>query len=87
MGVRGDATLLVERAEAGVSVTPEDADSIADGIEKISLLTVEQRNQMGRNAAAFYQNELSLKVGVGKFSELVTRVARRPALAGKGKLS
>lgn len=88
MGVRGDAAHLIEQAVAGVAVTPQDALSIAAGVLAICNLTPQQSAEMGHNALAFYQRELSLKVGVAKFSDLFDRVAGKNVVAGvEGKLS
>lgn len=75
MGVRGDAADLVRQAGAGVAVLPEDPHSIAEGILAVAALPAHEAAEMGQNAVRFYQRELSLKVGVARFSEIFSRLA------------
>lgn len=77
MGVCGDASDLVRRANAGIAVTPENAGSIAEGVLHIAKLPVAIRDLMGKNAIEFYEKELSLNVGVEKFQEVFNRVSSR----------
>jgi glycosyltransferase involved in cell wall biosynthesis len=77
MGVQGDAADLVQRAGAGLGVTPEDADSIAEGVLTLAKLPQKDREAMGRNATEFYGKALSLDVGVAKFSEIFNQVVSK----------
>jgi len=78
MAVRGGAADLVNQAGAGVVCTPEDAASIAAAIEKLVLMSKEERDHIGKNGARFYQQELSLQVGVRHFERLFKMVAGVP---------
>lgn len=75
MGVRGDAADLVERAGSGIACLPDNAQSIADAVEKLVAMDKEQLDAMGRNGAEYYQKELALLVGARKFEELFLSVA------------
>lgn len=77
MAVRGDAADLIQYAEAGVAVTPENAVSIADGVLYIAKLPLVHRTLMGKNAMEFYKRELSLNVGVERFLEVFNQVLSR----------
>ena len=77
MAVRGDAAHLVERAGAGVVCQPEDSASIANAVERVVMMSELQRERMGKSGADFYQQELSLRVGVQKFEEIFLIAKRR----------
>lgn len=76
MGVKGDAADLIEKANAGISCTPEDPKSIADSIERLFTLPRSQLDAMGDNGRKFYDKELSLSVGVRRFHEIFKSVFR-----------
>jgi len=67
MGVSGDAAELINQSESGVTCKPDNPNSLAEAITKLSLLPALQRAQMGINGRDFYYKELSLKIGVAKF--------------------
>jgi len=77
MAVGGDAADLVLRADAGIAVKPENADSLADGVLQMAKLPVERRETMGKNATEFYARELSLDVGVERFMKVFNQVIAR----------
>jgi len=77
IAVRGDAADLVEKAGAGISCIPEDAVSIAAAVEKLVAMTLEERDEMGRRGAIYYQQELSLAVGVNRFEKLFKAVIQK----------
>jgi glycosyltransferase involved in cell wall biosynthesis len=75
MGVKGDAAALVEKAEAGLTCTPEDPQDIADTVEKFYNMTREEIDLMGHNGKMFYERELSLRIGARRFEEIFQSVA------------
>jgi|26BtaG_2_1085354.scaffolds.fasta_scaffold00112_13 glycosyltransferase involved in cell wall biosynthesis len=74
VGVRGDAAELVEQANCGEVVMPENIDSIKTGILKIYNMSKQQRQQLGENAQNYYKSNLSLESGVSKFIEIFRKV-------------
>lgn len=70
MAVRGDAAELVERAGAGICCLPDNAQSIAEAVERLLAMEQEQLREMGRNGADYYRRELAMAVGARKFEEL-----------------
>lgn len=76
MAVKGDAADLVEWADCGICTQPENPIALADSIEAMSLMSDLELNQMGKNAAAYYQGHLSLKAGCDAFARLFLNVAR-----------
>jgi len=75
MGVRGDAKVLVEKAGAGLACTPEDPQDIADAVEKFYNMTRKELDLMGQSGKMFYEEELSLRIGVRRFEEIFQSVA------------
>lgn len=74
VAVRGDAAQLVEKADAGIACIPEDAESIASAVEKLVNLSQEEREEMGKRGARFYQQELSIAVGTRHFERIFKHV-------------
>jgi colanic acid biosynthesis glycosyl transferase WcaI len=66
----GDAADLVRRASAGIVVQPENPEELADAALYLSCMPRTDLEQMGYNAKNYYQQNLSIAVGVGKFSEI-----------------
>ncbi|ABQ25892.1 glycosyl transferase, group 1 [Geotalea uraniireducens Rf4] len=77
VAVRGDAADLVEKANAGMSCIPEDSESIAAAVEKLYAMPRNQREELGENGRKFYERELSLRAGVGKFEDIFLSVVRK----------
>jgi len=75
MGVRGDAARLVEMAGAGIICSPEDPESIARCVAELYALTSDQRESLGKKAKEFYERELSLSVGAGRYESILHAAA------------
>jgi len=84
MAVRGDAADLVREANAGVVAVPENPDSLAQGVLRLARLPAHEREAMGRNAAQFYKDKLSLSVGVAAFIKVFEQVLSSKKINGKG---
>ncbi|ADY27192.1 Undecaprenyl-phosphate galactose phosphotransferase (plasmid) [Deinococcus proteolyticus MRP] len=76
MGVRGDAAAMVEEAQAGLTFTPQDAGALAAAVRELMSLTPQQRQQMGKNGARYYEEHLALRVGAARFAELLEAAAQ-----------
>ena len=70
MAVRGEAASLIEKARAGIACTPEDPESIAAAVGQFCRMPRQELDAMGERGRAFYQAELSLEVGSGKFNSV-----------------
>lgn len=68
--VPGDASDLVKQAGAGLECPSEDPERMAETVLAFSKMTSEQLGQMGKNGQAFYQENISLKVGATQFEKL-----------------
>jgi glycosyltransferase involved in cell wall biosynthesis len=78
IGVRGEATSLVENAGAGIAFTPESAGSLALAVEQLASMSVAERVALGERGQRFYAEKLSFSQGV----EATLRVYRS-LLAGE----
>lgn len=71
MGVRGDAADLVERAKAGLTFTPGDADDLVRTVLELQAMSQQDRDELGANGSAFYAQHLSLAVGSSRFDQVM----------------
>lgn len=76
MGLRGEAAGLVKRAAAGITVTPEDPASIANGAITLAEMPLSEREALGQNGRDYYERELSMQKGMQKFAEIFNLVRR-----------
>lgn len=67
MGVSGDAANLVSRADCGVCFEPENSVALAEAVKSLMLLDSTDIQRLGGNAERFYDENLSVKVGVDSF--------------------
>ena len=74
MGVPGDASSLVSMANCGVCIEPQNANSLAEAVKKLMLLSLPDLKALGTNGLSFYDDNLSLKVGAKLWIELFTKV-------------
>lgn len=63
MGVAGDAAMLVEQAQAGLTFEPGNAAALADAISQLVALTEVERAAMGQRGRSYYDRELAFSVG------------------------
>ena len=74
MGVSGDASDLVLRAECGVCFEPENSVALAEAAKTLMLLDRPNIQRLGENAERFYNKNLSVKVGVDSFENVFNEV-------------
>lgn len=79
MGVRGDASTLVEQADGGCSFEPENPASLVFSVTKLRELSSDARLAMGRNNREFYLKHLARDVGVTSFAAVFAGVAHEEA--------
>lgn len=75
MAVRGDAARMIENAEAGICADPCNPTSIADALRRLALASSAERDRMGRNGRAFYDEYLHSSVGAKRFGEALEDLA------------
>ena len=57
----GAKNKIIKEAKAGFSVEPEDPKAIAEAILKLSKMTLEQRNELGKNGRNYVEKYHSYK--------------------------
>ncbi len=77
IGVPGDATDLVIKANAGLPCEPENPKSIAETVFKFYALPRTELDAMGRNGRAFYEKELSLENVAKRYEKIFKSIARK----------
>lgn len=77
IGVSGDASNLVQEADCGVVVTPEDTLSLKEGILKLYHLERDKAEEMANKAKIFYQSNLSITTGVKQFIDVFKKVSHK----------
>lgn len=77
MAVDGDASDLVLQSDCGVIADSENAASLADAAVKLMSLSPDAREAMAKSGKKFYEQHLSLKQGVYKFSLIFKRLAEK----------
>lgn len=77
MGVRGDAARLVEESGGGLVVPPSDCDALAAAVEKMAAMSHRERDEMGKRAKDFYDEQLCKEKGfasfVGVFEDVMSK--------------
>ena len=74
IGVSGDASNLVLRADCGVCFEPENSVALAEAAKSLMLLDPTDIQRLGGNAERFYDENLSVKVGVDSFEKVFNEV-------------
>jgi len=77
VGVKGDATELVERIGAGVACEPGNPQSIADAVIKLYSMTEQQRIQMGNKGMEFYDKEMSFGIAAKKYEKVFEAIVKK----------
>lgn len=76
MGVAGDATQMIEEADAGVCFTPEDPAALASAVRRLAALPADELAAMGARGKDYYAQHLSLTVGAGRLVQVLARAGR-----------
>jgi colanic acid biosynthesis glycosyl transferase WcaI len=77
IGVRGDATDLVMKANAGLPCEPENSQSIADAVCKFHAMPRSELNAMGRNGKQFYELQLSIGIAAEKLEKIFKSITNK----------
>lgn len=75
MAVEGDAADLVRQSQCGWAAEPESSEAIAEGALFLMNSSQAERELMAENSRKFYQEKLSLKVGVSRFGRIFKRLS------------
>ncbi len=74
--VNGDAADVVLQAKAGLVCEPENPQSIAEAIIQFVSMPASKREEFGRNGKQFYDNEMSIKIGVERLIQQFERAKK-----------
>ena len=77
MAVKGDAANLVNEAQAGICIEPENPEQLSWAVSQLVGMSADARIQLGKNAAEFYQTTLALQVGMKHFLDIFDDVIIR----------
>jgi lipopolysaccharide/colanic/teichoic acid biosynthesis glycosyltransferase len=85
MGVRGDASRIIEQTSAGISFEPENSADLASAVRALTNLSEPELRLMGERGQAFYREHMSLAVGARSFSRVLrtASLVRPYTAAGK----
>jgi len=70
MSVNGDASELIKKSAAGLTVCAMDSKALEMAVRKIYSLSLKDRIEMGKSGRQFYFNNLSPSVQVEKYENL-----------------
>jgi len=74
MGVSGDASNLILMADCGVCFEPENSVALAEAVQGLMLQDPTNIQRLGKNAERFYDENLSVKVGIDSFEKVFNEV-------------
>lgn len=77
MAVKGDASDIVESAQAGAIAQPDNTESIVEAIKYLYNSSSSALRQMGGNSKKYYIDEMSLEKSCKKFNEVFEMVRRK----------
>lgn len=76
IAVPGDATDLIEKANAGLSCQPENPQNIADAVTKLYSMPKAELEAMGQNGKRFYEQKLSFEIAAMHFENIFNSVIK-----------
>jgi len=79
LAARGESAALVEGAQAGLAVTPEDPEALAAALRTLAA-EPERRARMGAAGRAAVSERYARRASVDRWAELLERVAAQQAL-------
>ena len=66
----GEVGKIIEEAKCGIVVPPGDPKKLANAIEEMASMNINDRDQMGKNGAMVYKNKYSQRVSLAKYDLL-----------------
>lgn len=75
IGVKGDASDLVLKANAGLACQPENAESIANTVRQFSAMPKSELDKMGDNGKNYYEQNLCFGIGVDQYEKIFKSIA------------
>jgi colanic acid biosynthesis glycosyl transferase WcaI len=75
--VDGEAASIVETARAGFACEPQNPDSIAAAIRNLMTMSFDDRELLGRNGRAWYDEHFSFQRGIQELALVYSSVANK----------
>ena len=85
MAVRGDAADMIEMAEAGRVIPPEDPAAMANAILALYKMDRSSREAMGARGREHYLEQMSLEIGARRTEELLFRAVKSKRIGFEGR--
>ena len=76
VGVKGNASEIVEKNDIGISFEPGNANQFINAIKSFSKYTSNRKNKISQNSKNYYESNMSFKIGVDKFSKIFTLLSK-----------
>lgn len=76
IGVKGDASDLVLKANAGLACEPENAESIANSVREFAAMSKSKLDEMGDNGKNYYQQNLCFSTGVDQYEKIFKSITK-----------
>ena len=61
---------IINNAKCGIVIEPENSIELADAVIHLQSLNNKSLNELGKNSFDYYQNNLSLEIGVKSFANI-----------------
>jgi colanic acid biosynthesis glycosyl transferase WcaI len=74
MGVKGDAADIINNANCGIVIEPENSAELVDAVIHLQSLNNGALSELGQRAFDYYQSNLSLEIGVQSFANIFNNV-------------
>ena len=76
-GIQGEAARLVETAGAGLTFEPENPESLAGTVQRMTEMPKGELAEMGRAGRRFYESEMAFEIGYRRIVNLFSRILAR----------
>ena len=76
VGVKGNASEIVEKNDIGISFEPGNANQFINAIKIFSKYTSNRKNKISKNSKNYYESNMSFKIGLDKFSKIFTFIIK-----------
>jgi colanic acid biosynthesis glycosyl transferase WcaI len=70
MAVPGEATRLINAAEAGICTPSQDPQSLVQAVTTLATMSPDDRRAMGQRGRAYYLRELAMEKGMAHFATI-----------------
>ena len=76
MGVQGDSSDLIINANCGLCFESGNSKDLSDKIIELYEMDKSKLHKMGLNGKEYYENNLSMKIGIDRFNKLFNEIIK-----------